>query len=77
VYEILNEEGRSSDRKHGYRQTTTTIGLEPHHGALNGISTRLHLARTGFKSWSGKDGLTAAQKPNFPPFSAQERLRNG
>jgi hypothetical protein len=41
-----------------YRQTTTTIGLEPQHGALSGISTRLHLARIGFKSSSGKDGLT-------------------
>jgi hypothetical protein len=54
-----------------------TIGLEPQHGALNGIITRLHLARTGFKSWSGKNSLTTAQNPNFPLFSAQERLRNG
>jgi hypothetical protein len=54
-----------------------TIGLEPQHGALSAFFARLYLARTGFKSWSGKNGLTAAQKPNFPLFSAQERLRNG
>ncbi len=55
-----------------------TIGLEPQHGALNGPSARFCLAGTdSFKSWSAKNGLTAAQKPNFPPFSAQERLRNG
>jgi hypothetical protein len=53
------------------------IGLERQHGALNAFFARLYLARTGFKSWSGKNGLTAAQKPNFPLFSAQERLRNG
>ena len=60
-----------------YRQTTMAIGLEPQHGALNVFFVRLHLARIGFELWSAKNGLTAAQKPNFPPFSAQERLRNG
>jgi hypothetical protein len=56
----------------------------PQHGALNGISTRLHIARTGFKSWSGKNGLTAAQKTQktqfsaiFGPGTAEKRLRNG
>ena len=60
-----------------YRQTTMAIGLEPQHGALNVFSARFCLARTDFKSWGAKNGLTAAQKPNFLPFSAQERLRNG
>jgi hypothetical protein len=60
-----------------YRQTTTTIGLEPQHGALNVSSARLHLAWTGFKSWCAKNGLTTTQKSNFPPFSVQERHRNG
>ncbi len=33
-----------------YRRTTTTIALEPQHGALNPFSVGLHVARTGFKS---------------------------
>jgi hypothetical protein len=37
----------------------------------------LHLARIGFELWSGKNGLSVAQKPNLPPFPAQERLKNG
>jgi hypothetical protein len=60
-----------------YRRTTRTIALEPQHGALTPCSVGLHVARTGFMSWSAKNGLTAAQKPNFLPFSARERLRNG
>jgi hypothetical protein len=60
-----------------YRQTTMAIGLEPQHGALNGSSVRFCLARTDFKSWGATNDLTATQKPNFSPFSAQERLRNG
>jgi hypothetical protein len=51
------------------RQTTTMIALEPQHGALNASSARFCLAGTGFKSWSGKNGLTVFQKSNFPPFS--------
>jgi hypothetical protein len=54
-----------------------TIGLEPQHGDLSGISTRLHLARTGFQSWRGKMASLQPKKPNFPLFSAEERLRNG
>jgi hypothetical protein len=60
-----------------YRQTTMTIGLEPQHKALNVFSVRFGLARTDFKSWGAKNNLTAAGKLNFPPFSTQERLRNG
>jgi hypothetical protein len=54
-----------------------TNGLGWQHGALNASSARFCLARTGFQSWSAKNGLTACQNPNFPPFSAQKRLRNG
>ena len=32
---------------------------------------------TGFKSRNAQNGHTTTQKPNFQPFSAQERLRNG
>ena len=60
-----------------YRQTTMAIGLEPQHGALSVFFVRFRLARTDFKSWGAKNGLAAGQNPNFPPFSAQERLRNG
>jgi hypothetical protein len=52
------------------------IGLEPQHGSLSGSSVRFCLARTDFKSRGTKKDLTATPKPNFQPFSAQERLRN-
>jgi hypothetical protein len=47
-----------------------TNGRGRQHGALSAFLARLHLARTGFNSWTGKNGLIAAQKTNFPPFSA-------
>ena len=55
----------------------TTNGLEPQHEAVSSFSFRFCLARTDFKSWGAKNGLAAAQIPNFPPFSSQKRLRNG
>jgi hypothetical protein len=64
-----------------YHQTTMTNGVETQHGDLNAPSARFCLARTGFKLWSSKNDLTAAQNPNFSPFfgarTAQKRLRNG
>ena len=64
-----------------HRRTTTTIALEPRHGALKPFSVGLHVARTSFKSRSAKSGLTAAQKIRistiFGPETAQTSLRNG
>jgi hypothetical protein len=53
------------------------LEVEPQHGALNAPSALLVQLGLVLSCGAAKMTVTEAQKPNFTPFSAQERLRNG